>query len=122
MPQQRQRLVGWPECSVVERNITFPCLGLLWANIERDVHELHITGAVKRFKLDESRTVAPTMYGAIATPRPKTSGHSTYPAPWKQSLFGAGSASRPTQVRRHSLETARADLRREHLTRRRGAK
>jgi integrase len=28
------------------------CLGLLWANIDRDAHELHITGAVKRFRPD----------------------------------------------------------------------
>jgi integrase len=29
------------------------CLGLLWANIDHGAHELHITGAVKRFKLDQ---------------------------------------------------------------------
>ena len=28
------------------------CLGLLWANIDRDARELHITGAIKRFRPD----------------------------------------------------------------------
>jgi integrase len=31
------------------------CLGLLWANIDRDTHELHITGAVKRFRPDPAQ-------------------------------------------------------------------
>ena len=29
------------------------CLGLLWSNIDAETKELHITGAVKRYKLDE---------------------------------------------------------------------
>jgi integrase len=29
------------------------CLGLLWANIDYDAKELHITGAVKRYRLDQ---------------------------------------------------------------------
>jgi integrase len=31
------------------------CLGLLWANVDRDTRELHITGAVKRFKLEQKQ-------------------------------------------------------------------
>lgn len=28
------------------------CLGLLWPNVDEKQHELHITGAVKRFRFD----------------------------------------------------------------------